>query len=247
MPASNPAAKSYIVAVVIGDPAFSQTGHPFMAPTDPPAGTETTFAYVRVVLVEVPSGSTSIPGATYPNLPLARIDYPASTTTVTNAMITDLRKLAQPRSDQLLLVNNYAGDWDHGDAIPSGTVYADWGTWKPSIAIPSWARRMIVRMDLVGIALKDSTKNVSGGVRLMIGTTAGPAIGFDLPTGGGATAWQRVNLSSAMSLDCSSMAGTNVVVKPQGFENTPTTPTAAQVFRLIGNSQGIIDVRFFEQ
>jgi hypothetical protein len=59
MPAANPSAKHYIVAVVVGDPDFSQAGHPWMGSDDPPLGAESTFQYVRPTIIEVAAGATT--------------------------------------------------------------------------------------------------------------------------------------------------------------------------------------------
>lgn len=244
MPASNPAAKSYIVAVVIGDPDFSQTGHPFMLATDPPSGQEQTFQYVRVRLIEVASGATTLPGA-YPALPLARIDIPANTTTIINSYITDLTSLARPRQEQQMFVGQ---PWTNGSPvyIPAGAAYGDWGPaqFMPSVKVPSWAKRAIVVCSINGVRLADSSSNVAGGVRTQLGTVTGPATSFDLPAGVGAV---RLNLQTAGTYDVSSIAGSTVNLRVEGFENVPASPAAAKKLALQSGSQMVFDVRFFEE
>lgn len=100
MPTSQPTDKSYLVLVTVGDPEFSQVGHPWMTSDvlDPTEAAD--YVYVRPWILEVAPGTSSFAslGLDYPAYALARIDIPASTTTITNSMITDLRDLASPRS-----------------------------------------------------------------------------------------------------------------------------------------------------
>lgn len=246
MPASNPSAKSYIVAVVIGDPDFSQTGHPWMTGADPAVGTELTFQYVRATLIEVSAGATTLSGA-YPAYPLARIDVPANTTTITNAMITDLRALAQPRQSQQIYVSP-AATWNNGapNRIPSGAAYADWGAnYSPTVKIPTWAKRAIVVCSINGVVLVDASVNISGGIRTQLGAVTGPATGFDMITG--RVGPQTDNFQTAGEYDVSGIVGTTVALKVEGFENVPASPTNNQRLALQNGSQMIFDVRFFEE
>lgn len=248
MPSSNPSARSFIVAVVVGDPDFSQTGHPFMQVTDPPAGTEESFNYVRPVLIQVANSSIKTLDVDYPALVLARIDLPANSTTVTNAMITDLRKLARPRQSQEILVSP-AGAWDSGSniaRIPSGSSFGNWGSgqYAPSIVIPSWATRAIMVCSVNGVRLSDATVNVSGAIRANLGTAVGPNSSFDLPIDSGAI---RLNLQAAGSYDVSALAGTTVTVRVEGYENVPASPADNKRLDLRGGAQQIFDIRFFEE
>lgn len=246
MPASNPSAKSYIVAVVIGDPDFSQTGHPWMGVDDPPVGEESTFQYVRPTIIEVSAGATSL-SVDYPALPLARIDVPANTTTIIDSYITDLRALANPRQSQEIFVSP-GGTWTTGSPvyIPSGSSYGDWGPaqYAPTVKVPSWATRAIVSARVNGVALADTSANVSGAIRAQLGSVVGPTTPFDIQVGGGA---MRLNLEAAGTYNVASIAGTSVALRVEGYENVPASPTNNQKLRLIAGSQQIFDVRFFEE
>ena len=248
MPASNPSAKSYIVAAVIGDPDFSQVGHPFMLSTDPPAGTELTFEYVRVVLIEVSAGTTEL-SVPYPALVLARIDVPASTTTITNAMITDLRKLVLSRQEQRVFVSP-EGAWTNASPvrIPAASDYANWGSseFSPTVEVPSWATRAVVVASINGVRLQDTSVNVTGKIRAKIGSVVGTAVFFDyaIVSGGGAL---RDNIQCAGDFDVTSVAGTSQVLRVEGYENVPASPTTNQRLALQNGAQMILDVRFFEE
>lgn len=247
MPASNPSARSYIVAVVVGDPDFSQAGHPWMLATDPPAGTETTFQYVRPTLIQVADNTVKTLTGQYPALVLARIDIPANTTTITDAMITDLRALARPRQEQQMFVSAN-GTWTDAAPvyIPSAAAFGDWGAgqFHPSVDVPSWAKRAIVSARVNGAYITDTSVNISGYIRAQLGTVTGPSIAFDIQAGGGA---MRLNLEAAGTYDVSGIAGTNVQLRVEGYENVPGSPTNNQKMKLRAGSQQIFDVRFFEQ
>lgn len=245
MPASNPSPKSYIVAVVVGDPDFSQTGHPWMAPSDPPLGQELTFQYVRPTLIEVSPGATTLAG-NFPGLVLARIDVPASTTTIINSYITDLRALANPRQSQQIFVSG-SGVWNALTVyLDDGAAHVDWGTsqFLPQVKIPSWAKRAIMINTVNGIQILDTAINIGGKLRGQMGAVTGPLTVFDLPTATGAA---RINLQAAGEFDVTSIAGTTVNLNVEGYQDVPASPTSNQRLRLTTGSQMVFDVRFFEE
>jgi len=103
------------------------------------------------IISGVSSSATTIPdGRT--GIPLARIDIPASTSTITNAMIKDIRVIANPRREARLLTQSPA---TASTAITgSSLVYSYFSTaagW--SIPIPSWASTARVKIDVAGLRL----------------------------------------------------------------------------------------------
>lgn len=243
MPASNPSPKSYIVAVVVGDPEFSQVGHPWMGSDDPPIGEELTFEYVRVTLIEVSAGVTTLP-ADYPALVLARLDIPASTTTITDAMITDLRSLAQPRQWSEIFISP-VGTWSVINNMSDGAVYADWGTaqYSPSVTVPTWAKRAIIRTSINMVEVVDSSVNIGAVVRTHIGALTTPQTNIDIASGSGQ---YRFDIDNDADIDVSSIAGTTVALKVQAFQSVPGTPTSNQRIRL-RHAQMVFDIRFLEE
>jgi len=244
MPAANPSAKSYIVAIVVGDVDFNQSGHPWMPTTLAPEDVED-FEYVRPTLIEVAAGATTL-DVSYPALVLARIDVPANTTTILQNMITDLRNLAAPRQSQEIFVGQ---PWTNASprTIPSGSAFADWGPqeYSPSVKVPSWAKRAIVVCSINGVRLTDSTANVAGKIRTQLGTVTGQSINFDIPTNSAGAI--RMNLQTADEYDVSGIAGTNAALRVEGYENAPASPSTNQRLSLRNGSQMIFDVRFFEE
>lgn len=92
MPGSSGSTTYWLVCVVVGDPAYDQTGHPYM-PSDFDEDQADTYEYSRIVVLPCTSTTDSFDdlGKSYPGLALARLALPASTTTVTDGMLTDLR------------------------------------------------------------------------------------------------------------------------------------------------------------
>lgn len=97
------------------------------------------------VIPNVSSAATAIPdGRT--GIPLARVTVPANTATITNAMITDLRKVANPRRERSMITQSPTA---MSAGIGGSTSYSYFSTapgWN--IAIPDWATKAIVRVDI---------------------------------------------------------------------------------------------------
>jgi hypothetical protein len=100
------------------------------------------------VISNVSSSALSIPdGRT--GIPLARIDIPASTSTITDAMIVDLRKVANPRRDRRLYTQSPIAD---SSLIGASTTYSYFNTalgWN--IAVPDWATTVRIKLDISSI------------------------------------------------------------------------------------------------
>ncbi|WP_278372227.1 hypothetical protein [Brevibacterium casei] len=87
---------------------------------------------------------------TVPHVPLVKLDQPANTATITNAMLTDIRQMADPKilpfgrsrasvaSDQGMALNSKAaaGEWFPGDGTPTGA--------RQEIYCPPWASAMYI-------------------------------------------------------------------------------------------------------
>ena len=109
----------------------------------------------------VPSGMTAIP--------LARLDLPANTATVTSAMVTDLRQIANPRRDRKL--------YTAFPAAFSELKYQDnkWHNWPTaaswSVPIPSWAVSGKVVVTIAGLRM--SRANVFASMQTKLGSDLG--------------------------------------------------------------------------
>lgn len=247
MPSSQPTAKSYLVLITVGDPEFSQVGHPWMTSDvlDPSEAAD--YVYVRPWLLQVAAGTTSFDGLglNYPALALARIDIPANTTTITNAMITDLRTMARPRS--LEVISNITGFsfYNMESAPVDGTYVTFGGSW--SMNIPKWATSASITGWIAGIAV-DGTKGAAGDIRATItGAGSSPSTFYD-ENNEAATAgnWQRVthNVGGKIAIP-SAIRGTAQTVKFEA-ENRPAVDVNHRSFWVDSQSTSLIRVRFEE-
>lgn len=129
------AGRSDMLIVRVEDPEYEGSLDPATAQ----------LAYFQVIS-GVSSSATAIPdGRT--GIPLARIDIPASTATITNAMIVDLRKIANPRRDRNLYVQSPASISNEiGGTTPTYTNFTTAAGW--SIPVPDWASTAKIKVDV---------------------------------------------------------------------------------------------------
>ncbi|MEU6054239.1 hypothetical protein ABZ829_27935 [Streptomyces xanthochromogenes] len=126
------------------------------------------IAYFQIIS-NVSSSATTIPdGRT--GIPLARIDIPSSTATITNAMIKDIRACANPRTLRRLFTQSPAS----ASANISGTsgtmaYFSTAAGWN--VAIPDWASSAIVSITIGG--LRGQTGSFYGA----LGATFGASLG----------------------------------------------------------------------
>ncbi|QWA26860.1 hypothetical protein KJK32_46965 (plasmid) [Streptomyces sp. JCM17656] len=132
--ATGGSARSDMVILRIEDPEYEGTLDP-----------ETDEVAYFDVISNVSSSATAIPDSRTA-IPLARIDIPSSTSTITNAMITDLRKIANPRVERKVLTQSPSS---LSSAIGSSTSYSYFSTAAGlSFAVPDWATKAIVKIDV---------------------------------------------------------------------------------------------------
>lgn len=139
--------RSDLIVAQIEDPFMS--GEPWQDPEDPTVGP---YIFTRVI-PNVPAGTTrlqDVPGyAGRSAITLARIDIPPVTGTITAAMITDLRKLAQPRSSRVVWSGSGSSGGDATLTATSGRQ--TWPNATLDVAIPEWATWVHITMTLAGI------------------------------------------------------------------------------------------------
>lgn len=158
--------RSDLVVVQVEDPNVA--GEPWQPPADPAAGP---YVFVRVI-PNVPAGTTrlqDVPGYEGRSaVTLARVDLPASTGTVTAAMIKDLRRLARPRREQVLRVVTPPSN----RKVQVNTNWHNWPTTANeflNVDVPEWATQMQVQTIISGIGARNNTY---GDLRTMIGSVA---------------------------------------------------------------------------
>lgn len=199
------AGRSDLVVMRVEDPFAAGS------PWDTPTPIETSpYIHIRVIS-GVPAGTTrlqDVPGYTNDTaLTLARIDIPASTGTIIPAMIIDLRKLAQPRTQTYRHRENAPAE----NADMSSSTFVQWppvGIW---VAIPEWATHVWLNGELAGANAVNSA--ISGEIRLRFGPTivTNPTA-VNEQTGFGS----RINYPLGSKLPIpESMRGTSVQIIPQ--------------------------------
>ena len=225
-PTNSSGGRSDAIVARVRDPQYgSVAGYD---PNNPNA-----FQFFSVeVMQNVGSGFRGYTNPGYPVVALARIDIPSSTATITNAMITDLREKAMPRSFRKMYL-----------AFPQstsslGTNTAEWLTsGRPMVSVPPWATRCNLIAHFTAVE-----KVVAGYVRSQI----------KLSVGGQSTEWvsmtqntpiQRFSFSLGGSVDIPpAQRGTVVPLSVRGVINVG--PNGA--FELDTESGLTFDVEFVE-
>jgi hypothetical protein len=238
MPSSQPTAKSYLVLVSVGDPEFSQVGHPWMTSDELDPEDAIDFQYVRPWLLEVAAGTTSFEslGLNYPAYALSRVAIPANTTTITNSMITDLRAMARPRFSEEMFITSTEAANDLQTVAPS---YEQFPRDNYSIKIPKWATTAKVQAFCEALTYDGA---VSASLRInFVGVSASPNIPVDksAPSSGS----DRTGVNLAATFNVASYAGTTKSIEIQGQS---TSAPYANRLHTDSKSSSMIRVRFEE-
>ncbi|MFF4606092.1 hypothetical protein ACFY12_25545 [Streptomyces sp. NPDC001339] len=155
--------RSDLVVLRVTDPEYEGA-------LDPAADAINTFE----VIPNVAKTATAVPpGVT--GIPLARLDLPANTGTVTAAMIQDLRKVANPRRERTLYS---AYPSQRSKAWQDDGQYHTWPTearWM--IPVPEWATKAIIVVTLAGLRLDFA--DVYGVMHLILGDVVGQGTVID--------------------------------------------------------------------
>lgn len=183
-------------------------GEPWAAPADPATGP---YIFTRVIS-NVPPGTTSVAqlGLGYSAIALARIDLPASTGTVTQDMITDLRRLAKREAQR---------DFKVVSPAVSQTITTQWADFPTAASIavdvPTWATRVKVLATLGGIQYgkKGVAGDTGGELRIAFAGAAGTVYGENAPYNLGFDSADKATL----------IAGTPGVKIPAGSRGKPAT------------------------
>jgi hypothetical protein len=148
--------RSDLLIVRIEDPDYEGT----LDPAEDPIVYFQVIPNVSSSAMTIPDGRTGIP--------LARIDIPASTATITDAMIVDVRQIANPRTERKL--------WTQAPASLSATIGGTSGTYSYfstaagwNIPIPAWASIVKIRYDIGGLRL--ATGAVFGDISATFGAS----------------------------------------------------------------------------
>lgn len=110
---------------------------------------------------------SSLSGLNYPFVPLAQITIPASTSAITQSMITDLRQVANPQQQRMV---------DFGTCPSGTTITSAWAPWPSqavdSVAIPTWATKAFCRVDVQTVYIPAAL--ATGAMRLAMSASGQP-------------------------------------------------------------------------
>ncbi|MFJ2279218.1 hypothetical protein ACIOEZ_34280 [Streptomyces sp. NPDC087866] len=193
------------------------------------------------VVPNVGSSATTVPSG-YSAIPLARIDIPASTGTITNAMIKDLRKVANPRRERVPYPYYVTGSLTE----ISGTT----AIWKffpeltlATVPVPAWAAKAQVIFSVNGLRL--STGNVFGAFRFALGPIEAVQSVYIDDNGG--TGVRRVNVTMAETIDLSTTAGAAIRGTNQAVQaRMRTDPLNSGKIGVDSSTTFIADIEFLE-
>ncbi|WP_431959433.1 hypothetical protein [Actinacidiphila sp. bgisy160] len=162
-PTDSSGPRSDLIIARIEDP---NTDSQWPIPEDPTTGP---YVFTRVI-TGVPTGTTSIHDVRPDDsaITLARVDLPANTSSVTAAMVTDLRQLTQPRVRRT--VSTLTGQWATPDDV--GPITDEWEEFPLNatinLRVPTWATRAVLEGTWAGL-LKPDTTEARGQLRVRLG------------------------------------------------------------------------------
>ncbi|MFH8466054.1 hypothetical protein [Streptomyces sp. NPDC017991] len=210
-------------------------GETWPNPSNPKIGP---YVYTRVIsgvsktttsVRQVRSGDSAIA--------LARIDIPANTTTVTQAMIKDLRSMVAPRRDRRIYT-----------AFPgtlSTLTYSDnkWHNWpgdpaRWDIDVPAWATRLKIITTIAGLRMTKA--DVYASMQNVFGTIQGQNTVIDDDTGN-QTRRQTIVIADNMSIS-SALRGTTQRLYLQTYMSKSETGDLS----VDGSTSIVADVEFVE-
>lgn len=210
----------------------NETGGGWGAPADPQAG-----PYIKTVVISN-VGSTAVvppPTAGKALIPLARIDIPASTGTILQSYIKDLRKMAPVLRDTQRIMLPCPGQHTLGVDQP----YITWPSPPmsgPTIDIPEWATKAFIS-GTVSVVQIAPGGNARGDIRAGLGALRTGATMWDYDTTGTTTP-DRQNLLLGGPLDIpASMRGTTqpLITEARGytFASGNTVPIYAELYSTV--------------
>lgn len=224
---SSSGGRSDLIVARVEDPFMP--GEPWSEPTDVTAGP---YIFPRVI-AGVPAGTKTVAGLGlgYSAVALARVDLPVSTGTVTQAMITDLRTIANPRRQRRVDV-----------VFPATAVNWDAASWKTgatsaALSIPSWAT--YARIVVTATGLKLNVGSTYGSMRAEMGAVVTQSTTYDENWLGG-TARTTYATAGEVSIPAA-LRGTAQAVALRGWRTVGTGYLTVDAGTTV-----VYDVEFYE-
>jgi hypothetical protein len=204
--------RSDLIVVYVKDPDFSPWT-PYTLPNDILFG-----PYFYADKISGVSGATTAAAqvVSYSAYELARIDIPSSTTNITNAMIHDLRQLAQPRIGFARAVQ--AGPTSDNLLI-TDTSFRNFPTASLALTIPVWATHMVGSIRLLQVQ-SDGASDFNAQIRVdngAGGVVTSTVVNFDYNGNVGTPVGfvEGIPFEIFGDMNVSSLAGQTVTVSPR--------------------------------
>lgn len=238
VPPTGGSARSDLIMMTIKDPDFSPWS-PWPIGTDPNVIQYGPYFYPERLAVA--GGTTKAAQVVaYSAYALARLDLPPGTTNVTNAMIADLRGLAQPRVGFARAVQPGPGVQDN--LLLADTSYNTFPANTLALTIPTWATNCVANISLNNVKVQGAADFES---RVNLGGLTGPAVPFDyLGNGISSTFVEGIPFTVSADLDVRSLQGQTVVAQVQSRRTFTSNDGAIWVDK---RQQVVYDLMFVER
>lgn len=227
-------ARSDLVVATIRDPDFA----PWQPYTDPNQILFGPYFYPEVISGVAGSTTQASQVISYSAVELARIDIPANTTTITNAMITDLRTLSQPRVGTQYDVQPVTSTQA---VATSATSFFDWPANSLQVKVPTWATHAQVILTVNGIRANNDGRV---DLRANFGGLTGPTSTFDFVR----PAWCNDFVSNIYQVfgefNVQALQGQTIILKPQAKRGSPA---GTGTINVDSRQQVAFDVQFAER
>lgn len=205
----------------------------------------TKLAVIQGVAATAKTALDAVPNLAYPAVALARIAIPAGTSAITNAMITDLRKMAVARKEPAMRAKSLVA----ADAETLTNTTAAGEQW-PNAALftvecPEWASRAVVSLRLNGVRVP--VGNAWGQIWARIGhgepdVITTPSTTFDTPNST-STARESWECASEVAVPAS-LRGKTLTVLPMGKIDGMSGAAARP--SMDGGSSVVLDIQWVE-
>lgn len=221
-----------LVAILVEDPQY---------PGQPAPATVEDGPYVRAVVYKDVGPTANTLAEVDPDQTgyvLARVKFNASDGTITDADITDLRDLVQPRNK----VETHQRFPAPGEYTGVVTQWVTMFTGHPAVTVPEWATRMTVIIHVDGLASQD---HHTGEWRADFGPIVGTAVAYDVDTGPGDFGGRFNYRFGLFNVDVSALQGETHEVLPKG-RRTYLYGGAYPYFSAVVGTSVTYEIRFEE-
>lgn len=182
------------------------------------------------VLSNVAAGATTVPAGNSA-IPLARIDMPATASTILPGYITDLRQMANAKRSRTLLQTAGGASPVNWTVGTTPTAWPPTATWQ--VAVPSWGTGVKMRWLLM------NTVYTAGGTNFARGNVY-PVFGASVTSPNQVFTSTLVSINNAVTFEVMGIAGSADATVNTALRGTTQTLQFAQTTD--GTQTGIIEV-----